>query len=484
METFRQFAKEFRSKIDKALENGNVFKAGEIEANITTGSIIVFILTLLVVGLVLNELRVFTTNIWGMRIGTLITLAIEIPILAINQKYHGDKKWLREALSWGLIAICAVLSIVLGHNVTLLMVMPVVVSIRYCSPTFTKKVFFWSVVDFTIATVGNAFFGVVNLNVYNPAKGTELTIEGTLRQAIETIGYDRVTYLKQLILNEYLPKLMIFIVIGYTCVLISFKGKEMIKTQADISGKATRISTELGLATKIQADMLPCIFPAFPTHDELDIYAKNVPAKEMGGDFYDFFKIDDDHIALVMADVSGKGIGAALFMTIAKTVVKNQLMLAKSPSLALENANNQLCENNHVELFVTAWAGIYEVSSGKLTYANAGHNYPVIYRKDGSCEYLKSHRSLVLAAFENTKYTDEELVLNHGDEIFLYTDGVTEATNIREELFGDSRFLDFMNSNISGEVKTQVDSLFEELNRFEDGAEQFDDITMLGMKIK
>jgi len=484
METFRQFAKEFRSKIDKALENGNVFKAGEIEANITVGSIIFFILTLLVVGLGLNEFGVFTTNIWGMRIATAITLVIEIPIMAINQKYHGDKKWLREALAWGLIAICSVLSTLLGHNVTLLIVLPVIVTIRYCSPTFTKKVFFWSFLWFTIATVGNAFLGVVNLNIYNPQMGTVLNIEGTLRQAVEAVGYDRVTYLKQLILNEYLPKLMIFTVIGYTCVLISFKGKEMIKNQADISGKSARISTELDLATRIQSDMLPCIFPAFPAHSELDIYAKNVPAKEMGGDFYDFFKIDNDHIALVMADVSGKGIGAALFMTIAKTVVKNQLMLTNSPSIALENANEQLCENNHVGLFVTAWAGIYEISTGKLTYANAGHNYPVLYRKGGKCEYLKSCRSLVLAAFEGTKYRDEHISLAKGDEIFLYTDGVTEATNIREELFGDPRLLRFLDGSISVDVKLQVDSLFEELNKFAEGAEQFDDITMLGMKIK
>ena len=155
-----------------------------------------------------------------------------------------------------------------------------------------------------------------------------------------------------------------------------------------ITAENERIGAELNVATQIQADMLPRIFPAFPERPEFDIYASMTPAKEVGGDFYDFFLVDDDHLAMVIADVSGKGVPAALFMVIAKTLLKNAAQTGLSPKAVLEKVNNQLCANNEAEMFVTVWLGIYEISTGKLTAANAGHEYPAIRRSGGRFELV------------------------------------------------------------------------------------------------
>ena len=186
-----------------------------------------------------------------------------------------------------------------------------------------------------------------------------------------------------------------------------------------ITAEKERIGAELNVATQIQADMLPRIFPAFPERPEFDIYASMTPAKEVGGDFYDFFLVDDDHLAMVIADVSGKGVPAALFMVIAKTLLKNAAQTGLSPKAVLEKVNNQLCANNEAEMFVTVWLGIYEISTGKLTAANAGHEYPAIRRSGGRFELVKDRHGFVLAGMENARYREYELEIGLGDTLFV-----------------------------------------------------------------
>jgi sigma-B regulation protein RsbU (phosphoserine phosphatase) len=251
----------------------------------------------------------------------------------------------------------------------------------------------------------------------------------------------------------------------------------------DITAKEERIAMELSVATKIQADMLPQKFPPFPDRKEFDIYATMNPAKEVGGDFYDFFLIDDDHLGLVMADVSGKGVPAALFMVISKTLLKNRAMLGESPKVVLENVNNQLCENNEQEMFVTVWFGIYEISTGKMTAANAGHEYPAICRRDGQFELYKDRHGLVLAGMENVKYREYELELHAGDTLFVYTDGVPEATNAKEELYGTDRMLEALNQNPGSGPMELLPTVKADIDAFVGDAPQFDDITMLALKI-
>lgn len=258
--------------------------------------------------------------------------------------------------------------------------------------------------------------------------------------------------------------------------------KEYIENLSRVTAEKERIGAELHVATQIQASMLPCIFPAFPERSEFDIFASMTPAKEVGGDFYDFFLVDEDHLALVIADVSGKGVPAALFMVIAKTLLKNRAQMGSSPKEVLEVVNNQLCENNEAEMFVTVWLGIYEISTGKLRAANAGHEYPAVRRKNGRFELFKDKHGFVLAGMEDLRYKEYELFLDEGDELFVYTDGVTEATDKDNRLYGTDRLLEALNAASGSEPGMLLASVKADIDSFVAGAPQFDDITMLCLK--
>lgn len=257
---------------------------------------------------------------------------------------------------------------------------------------------------------------------------------------------------------------------------------EYIDNLTAVTAEKERIGAELGIATQIQASMLPCIFPPFPDRREFDIFATMKPAKEVGGDFYDFFLVDEDHLALVIADVSGKGVPAALFMVIAKTLLKNDAQAGNSPGQVLEKVNGQLCENNEAGMFVTVWLGILEISTGKMVCANAGHEYPALCPAGGSFELLKDKHGFVLAGMEGARYKEYELELKPGDTLYVYTDGVSEATDAGNELFGTDRMLEALNgapAAVPGELLPRVK---EKIEAFVGEAPQFDDITMLGLR--
>ncbi len=249
-----------------------------------------------------------------------------------------------------------------------------------------------------------------------------------------------------------------------------------------VTAEKERIGAELNVATQIQADMLPRIFPAFPGRQEFDIFATMNPAKEVGGDFYDFFLTDSDHLALVVADVSGKGIPAALFMVISKTLIKNQAQMGDSPAQILQAVNDQLCENNEAEMFVTVWLGILEISTGKLTAVNAGHEYPIMKKDGGEYEMLDDPHGFVMGVMPGMQYQEYEIWMHKGDSIYVYSDGAPDAVNAEEEQFERERLLASLNrvpgaapSELLGQVKGDID-------RFVGEAAQFDDITMLCMR--
>ena len=246
-----------------------------------------------------------------------------------------------------------------------------------------------------------------------------------------------------------------------------------------VTAEKERIGAELSIASQIQADMLPRIFPAFPERPEFDIYASMTPAKEVGGDFYDFFLIDDDHIGLVMADVSGKGVPAALFMVIAKTLIKNHAQQGETPSEILQHVNEQLCEGNEAELFVTVWLAVIEISTGKGAAVNAGHEHPVIRRADGKYELVVYRHSPAVATMEGMKFRQHDFEMKPGDSLFVYTDGVAEATNKDSELFGTDRMLEALNKDPNATPEQLLKNVREGINGFVLDAPQFDDITML-----
>lgn len=250
-----------------------------------------------------------------------------------------------------------------------------------------------------------------------------------------------------------------------------------------LSTVVMKSQAELGVATNIQASMLPCKFPAFPERTEFDICASMTPAKEVGGDFYDFFLVDSSHLAVVIADVSGKGVPAALFMVIAKTLIKDNTQAGVDPALVFTKVNQQLCETNDEGMFVTAWMGVLEISSGHMFFANAGHNPPLLRRGDGGWEYLKQRSGFVLAGMENMRYQSGELQLSPGDALYLYTDGVTEAVNPTEDLYGETRLRDSLNAAAYETSEQLLAFIKSEVDVFVGEAPQVDDITMLALKL-
>ncbi|MDR1496288.1 MAG: SpoIIE family protein phosphatase [Clostridiales Family XIII bacterium] len=259
---------------------------------------------------------------------------------------------------------------------------------------------------------------------------------------------------------------------------------DMVSDIKRVTGEKERIGAELAVATEIQASMLPSIFPPFPERSEIDLYASMLPAKEVAGDFYDFFMVGDDTLAIVIADVSGKGVPSALFMVIAKTLIKNNAQMGKSPKEVFETVNDILCENNEASMFVTGFMAYLDLLTGELTCVNAGHNPPLLTR-EGKFEWVKIKRGFVLAGMENMTYSQETLTMAPGDTLYVYTDGVTEAMDKDGALWGDERLKDALDryTGVSSSQDLTV-SIKDEIDRFADGAEQADDITMLALRYK
>ena len=251
----------------------------------------------------------------------------------------------------------------------------------------------------------------------------------------------------------------------------------------EMTAKEERLSMELSLASNIQSSMLPKDFDIFASHKEFSLFASMNPAKEVGGDFYDFFMTDESHLVLVIADVSGKGIPAALFMAKAKTSIKTRAMMGGTPSEILRDVNVQMCEGNEQELFVTVWLAVIDIKTGKGIAANAGHEHPALCREGKEYELVIYPHSVVLAALETAKFNEHEFKLEPGDSLFVYTDGVPEATSGKENnFFGTERMLDALNKKPDAEPKETIDNVYNAVLEFSDGAEQFDDITMLCIK--
>ena len=251
-----------------------------------------------------------------------------------------------------------------------------------------------------------------------------------------------------------------------------------------ITAEKERISAELNLATNIQADALPSNFPVFTERKEFDIYAKMTPAKEVGGDFYDFFLIDNDHLGLVMADVSGKGVPAALFMMNAKNLIKNYAMLGFGPAETLHQVNLRICESNDADLFVTVWFGILDINTGIITAANAGHDYPAVMHEGGAFALDENVHGMVVGLMDMAKFTDYEIKLEPGSKIFLYTDGVPEATRNDKKMYGLDRMIKTLSLNKNLNPENLIRIVREDVDEFVEDADQFDDITMLCVHYK
>ena len=378
--------------------------------------------------------------------------------------------WFKYLIMGCCILGITVLSVAIPKHTVLAWVAPVLLSCHYYSRNLTASALVASVVCLNASGIASLFVGEGDPNLIKAFHASEAVITPEI--------------FKEAVLFFLLPRSAILVGMAFVCITVAKRTRSLLEKQAADSSARQRIETELNVATQIQADMLPSIFPAFPERPEFDIYASMTPAKEVGGDFYDFFLVDNDHLATVIADVSGKGVPAALFMVIAKTLLKNAVQMGLSPREALEKVNNQLCENNEAEMFVTVWLGVYQISTGRLTAANAGHEYPAIRRANGRFELFRDHHGFVLAGMKNTRYREYELEIGPGDTLFVYTDGVAEATDAANSLYGTDRLLAALNRDCGLGPEGLLHQVKEDIGRFVGEAPQFDDITMLSLQRK
>ena len=271
------------------------------------------------------------------------------------------------------------------------------------------------------------------------------------------------------------------------CEVLASMEEDIATYEADLTRivrEKERISTELSLANRIQSDMLPSVFPPFPQRNDIDLYASMDPAKEIGGDFYDFFLIDDDHMGIVMADVSGKGIPAALFMMMSKILVDASASMGGYPKEILENMNAQICRNNDEEMFVTVWYGCLTISTGEIRAVNAGHEYPVLRQPGGRYEIMKDRHGFVVGGLPDVSYTEYSFTLQKGGTLFLYTDGVVEANNTEGKQFGIGRMLDALNASPDAAPEELLANVRNSIDLFVGDEPQFDDLTMLALRLK
>ncbi len=251
-----------------------------------------------------------------------------------------------------------------------------------------------------------------------------------------------------------------------------------------MTAEKEKAAAEMDLAARIQVSMLPGNFPLFPDHSEFDIYASMDPAKEVGGDFYDAFLIDPSHLCLVIADVSGKGVPAALFMVISKTVIKHRARMGGSPSEIIEDVNKTLCEGNSEMMFVTVWLAILDITTGEMISVNAGHENPVLMRKNGECELIKTVHGMVLGAVPGLKYENEYCNLSEGDRFFVYTDGLPEATNSQDERLTEPVMFEIIQKHSADDNRMLLQNIRSDVDSFVKDAPQFDDLTMLVIEYK
>lgn len=469
--------KAFFERMRRLYEEDGLFHDTEVQANrlimrvlITNAIIMLLILAAVAAG-------VFPVS--GLILPRLGTALAEILILwVISHKVKQDAWWLKHLLLLGLMSVYAQLDTLLTHKVAILMVIPILCSSRYFSKTLTIAMSALSAVVFLVSGYIGAYHGWINMNDVRLPVGTTFTDKGIwLGSGIEET-LDRAQYARDTLLFSYVPKLLMFTIAAVVCAEIARRGREMVHEQRMLSENSARMETELKMAEQIQEGMLPNIYPPFPDRREFDVFASMNAAREVGGDFYDFFLIDDDHLALVVADVSGKGVPAALFMMASKIILANNAMMGMSPARILEATNSAVCANNPQEMFVTVWFGILEISSGILTAANAGHEYPVL-RQGDRFELYKDKHGLVLGALDGVKYTEYEIQLNPGDMLFLYTDGVPEATDSKLELYGTERMLEALNEETDVSPRIILSNVQHSVDEFVGNAEQFDDLTML-----
>ena len=420
----------------------------EVQANLFVARILIYTSVIAALIIVLSVTHVFSINNEVMVRYLSLAIAEMLIPAAICMYFKGEKPWLKVLLMVAYVIVLARLHMILGHNIVLCLVFPVVLSVRYYSKYLTSFVSGLTIVTY----LASSYYGItheitrVDLNMVELPGGTVLEFPefAELRSVIDPALIDYNRLFLHFLQHSFLPKFILFLMIAIICTLIAERGRRAIFAQKAETEKTERLATELNLASNIQTNMLPNIFPVFPERKEFTLHASMTPAKEVGGDFYDYFPVDDNRLCFLIADVSGKGTPAALFMMTAKTMIKDYALNMESTSEIFTAVNARLCESNEAGMFATAWIGIADTRTMTLQYTNAGHNYPLLQRKGQPSEIIKKNHGLFLGGMEFTQYRMNEIRLEPGDRLLLYTDGVVEAHDRHDGLYGEDRLKEML----------------------------------------
>ena len=486
MEKIKRESSLIMRRIVSAFKDDDVLWNNEIKANMLVSLANYALIVVLLISYVLAWFGVFEVPMDEMTLVLEINIPLLLGVNIVCTIFNGAKPWIKYMMIIAELLMATALASILNLFVTLIFAIPIVLSVRYFSQNLTKRIAAYTTVLMAVAEIVHGYRGMLNLNLVTVYPGASIVIgnDGLRGAVIESGQYDMGTYISALMRGSFAPRFLLYTIIAIACVEIAKRAHEMVVEQQEISARTEGIKAELDMATNIQKAVLPRIFPAFPERPEIDIYAAMDPAKEVGGDFYDYYMLDDDHLALIMADVSGKGVPAALFMMISKILIKTQLNNTLSVVETAQAVNNQLTEGNESGMFCTAWIGVLEISTGKLRFVDAGHEYAAIKQPGGQFEIIKDNHGFVLAGIEDMEYRENEIVLQPGAKMFLYTDGVTEATDSKEQLYGMDRMLTALNKDDGSDLQHMMQAVREDIDDFVGTAPQFDDLTMLIFEYK
>lgn len=463
----------------------SILKENEIKAN----KMMMMVLNLTLVIVAITWL-LFETGFFYIRIQFRGPMVFNVLIIALDnllcRLYKYDKPWIKYMLMTTLILVYAVTTAALTYNVSLLITIPILLSIRYFYKQYTIHIAIITVIVFFAAYLFGANYGMLDLNFVQYEPGTTIVTNEKmwLDDAVRDIPYDHGLMLKNTIISNYFVKFLQLIIVAAASGAMVVHGQELIQKQKSLTESTVKIGAELEMAEKIQRDALPNDFTSFSDKDEFELYASMTTAREVGGDFYDFFMIDDNHLCLVIADVSGKGIPAAMFMMTSKTVIKDYALTCCKTSEIFTAVNERLCESNEEGMFATAWIGVLDLRTMTLQFTNAGHNFPIIQKNGKEGEFLEERHGLFLGGMEDTEYEQSEIQLSSGDRLLLYTDGVTEAHDPQKNLFGEERLLNAVIKTKDKNGEEVLSEILKEVVEYSGDAGQFDDITMSILTIK
>ena len=477
----------FLKSIFRGHYSDNVLRDNEIKMNCSGCSYVIILCAIMLAFATLYDWSYYNLSTFII-VGLYVIAALCALYIVSCHLTQGKAKWLKIYAVGLFVITTAFLAFFTSSGlISLASIIPMAMASRYYSQRFTFITAIGTYLLLVAIIVGGTLFhltDIQDLNYIQIKPGMSVTISGSIYNSFKEIAHsvvDTGVYLKRLLVFEVLPNTCLFVLLAIICMTVTARGKQMIEEQGEISSREAKIKHELATATAIQDNMLEV---AFPVKEKYELYAMMHPAKEVGGDFYDFFELDEDHVAIVIGDVSDKGVPSALFMAMGGSIMHSYGELGYSPSRIFKETNRRLCSGNKEGMFITAFLGILDLKTGILTYANAGHCAPLIKKKSGEAQYLNMQADLFLGSIEGIDYADQETKLDKGDKILLYTDGVTEAMNPKEELFGKARLMEFIKNDKNGTTEQSLTALLSDIREFANGAEQSDDITMLLLEYK